>query len=78
MATVTTNHPVLGVSAAAKRAGVSDARIRQLLAEGTLNGQRLDPNDEASPWLVDLESLDRWAATPQFRGPLRGSHRISK
>ena len=70
-----TNHPVIGIAAAARRAKVSERRIRQLLKDGTISGQRLDPINPDSTWAIDIESLESWINTPQGVGCPRGFKR---
>jgi hypothetical protein len=72
-----TKYPVVSVSVAAERVGVTEGRIRQLLGQGSIDGQHTDPNNEDSPWLVDIASLDRWAKKPQTVGRPRISSKAS-
>jgi len=49
----------ISVRQAAERLGVSRQRVLRLLAEGRLEGCRLDPRTPGSPWLVDELSVER-------------------
>ena len=61
MATLTNG---LTVPVAAQRLGVTVGRVRQLLADGTLTGEKIAPRC----WLVDAESVTRYAATDRRPG----------
>ena len=38
---------------------VENSNIRKRLVRGTLEGYKLDPDNEKSPWLVLVEDLDK-------------------
>ena len=54
---------LVSVTEAAKSAGISDARVRQLLAAHQILGQKY-----GGIWVLDDESLRQYLAKPQTRG----------
>jgi hypothetical protein len=61
--------PFVSVAEAAEIIGCSPGRVRQLLIDGTLTGQKL--NERA--WAVERKSAEAFAKTPQTVGRPRGS-----
>jgi hypothetical protein len=60
--------PFVSVAEAAEIIGCSGGRVRQLLLEGTLSGQKL--NERA--WAVERKSAEAFARHPQTVGRPRG------
>ncbi len=54
---------LVSVSVAAKNAGISQRRVRQLLAAHLVLGKKY-----GGVWVLDDESLRRYLAQPQTRG----------
>lgn len=54
----------LTVTQAATRLGVTVGRVRQLLSRSVLSGEKIGPRF----WLVDAESVARYAATDRKPG----------
>lgn len=58
----------IGTTEAARRLGVSQARVRQLIAAGRLPAKRIGRD-----WLIDERSLSRVAVRTPGR-PRKGAH----
>ncbi len=61
-----------GISEAAEILGCTTGRVRQLLLDGTLTGEKV-ADLENSPWLIDRKKLAAFAKTR----PTTGRPRIS-
>ena len=58
------NREYITTSEAAKRSGLSNIYLAQLLRQGKLEGFRV-----AREWLIYVDSLERFLATPRKSGP---------
>ena len=58
------NREYITTSEAAKRSGLSNIYLAQLLRQGKLEGFRV-----AREWLIYVDSLDKFLATPRKSGP---------
>jgi len=61
---IDTSREYITTSQAAKRSGLSNVYLTQLLRKGTLEGFQL-----AREWLIYTDSLERFLATPRKSGP---------
>lgn len=66
-------YPMISVTEAAKKLGVTTGRVRQLLREGTLAGRHLTSH----AWMVDADSLKQHAKKPKSKR-FPGRPRISE
>lgn len=60
----------ISVKEATRKYGLSESQIRHLLIAGKLNGKKF-----AGVWMVDVSSLDVYAATNRKPGPKKGFKR---
>ena len=58
------NREYITTSEAAKRSGLSNIYLAQLLRQGKLEGFRV-----AREWLIYVDSLEKFLATPRKSGP---------
>ena len=57
-------HEYITISEAAKRSGLSNIYLAQLLRQSKLEGFRV-----AREWLIYVDSLEKFLATPRKSGP---------
>ena len=67
-----THFQFYSVTETARRLGMTDGRVRQLLLDGTLHGHKLGEQPGAT-WAVPCNEVERYAAIEQTTGrPRKG------
>lgn len=67
----------VSVSQAAQILGCTKCRIRQLLADSSLEGRKLDDCAQNSAWILDRQAVQRYAERNPPTSGRRGRPRIS-
>lgn len=59
---------MLTVPEAAERAGISESRIRRLIAEKQIPASKFGAGGRGCPWMISPAALERFMATPRPHG----------